>query len=75
MWKLDDPATLRAEQAERAKQAAEAAAKKVRSAIERLSLEHKKLNDIKSLPTVQVGRQAALGMRRRPGAVRCMQTG
>ncbi len=35
VWKLDDPQALRAEQAERARQAAEAALKKLEGALER----------------------------------------
>jgi hypothetical protein len=35
LWKLDDPTVLRQEQAERARQAAEAAAKKLEGALDR----------------------------------------
>lgn len=54
MWKLDDPAVLRAEQAERAAAAAAAARKKVEAAIDRVSREREKLVAIAALPSIPV---------------------
>jgi hypothetical protein len=54
IWKLDDPAALRAEQAERSAAVAAAARKKVESAIERVGREREKLVSIAALPSIQV---------------------
>lgn len=54
VWKLDDPAELRAEQAARAAAVAEVARKKMNAAVERLSVELAKLTKLAELPPLQV---------------------
>lgn len=53
VWKLDDPAALRVEQEERARAAAEAAARKVAAALEKKSKDLEKLRGLAALPTAQ----------------------
>lgn len=54
VWKLDDPAVLRSEQAERARLVAEAAAKKLREQIDRKGKELDKLVGLAALPSIEV---------------------
>lgn len=53
VWKLDDPAAMREEIAERAAAAASAARKKLEGAVERKATEIKKLEGIAALPSIQ----------------------
>lgn len=60
VWKLDDPAAMREEIAERAAAAASAARKKLEGAVERKATEIKKLEGIAALPSIQVSNLQAL---------------
>eukprot|EP00195_Chlamydomonas_chlamydogama_P001473 CAMPEP_0202920984 /NCGR_PEP_ID=MMETSP1392-20130828/77139_1 /ASSEMBLY_ACC=CAM_ASM_000868 /TAXON_ID=225041 /ORGANISM="Chlamydomonas chlamydogama, Strain SAG 11-48b" /LENGTH=790 /DNA_ID=CAMNT_0049614513 /DNA_START=176 /DNA_END=2548 /DNA_ORIENTATION=+ len=53
VWKLDDPAVLKAEQEERARQAAEAAAKKLQTQLQLKVKEKEKFDKLLSLPSVE----------------------
>lgn len=61
VWKLDDPAAMREEIAERAAAAASAARKKLEGAVERKATEIKKLEGIAALPSIQVGAGGRVG--------------
>ncbi|KAL6747424.1 tRNA synthetases class I (C) catalytic domain-containing protein [Haematococcus lacustris] len=54
VWKLDDPAAMRAELAERAAQVADAARKKLEGALERKTKELEKMHGLLALPSVEV---------------------
>ncbi|GFH31790.1 tRNA-synt_1e domain-containing protein, partial [Haematococcus lacustris] len=54
VWKLDDPAAMRAELAERAAQVADAARKKLEGALERKTKELEKMQGLLALPPVEV---------------------
>jgi len=54
VWKLDDPAALRAEIAERAAAAAEAARKKAEGALDRKVKEKEKFEGLAALPPIEV---------------------
>lgn len=54
VWKMDDPAAMKAEQEERAKAAAEAAMKKLSTQLAMKEKEREKFEKLISLPTVEV---------------------
>ncbi|KAJ9527318.1 hypothetical protein QJQ45_025537 [Haematococcus lacustris] len=54
VWKLDDPAAMRAELAERAAQVADAARKKLEGALERKTKELEKMQGLLALPPVEL---------------------
>jgi len=53
VWKLDSPAAMRAEAAERARAGAEAARKKLEGALDRKVKEHEKMASLAALPSIQ----------------------
>lgn len=55
MWKLDDPAVMKAELAERAQQAAQAAGKKLANKLQLLEKDFEKFEKLAAMPSAQQG--------------------